>query len=121
MCSGAIWLYIHHSNYRIIIFLAVLSLTLISYSALGSKCSFMDTVCSSEVLSPSLTLQPTGSQHSPQSFKSSDSAIYGVMLKTQIVKHSSLKKEDGGLLVFKSMFCRFYSKVAQIVMSLRGQ
>lgn len=99
-----------------------LSLTLISYSALHSKCSFTVTVCSSEAPShTSLSNLLVPNTNSPQSFKSSDSAIYGVMLKTQTVKCSSLKKWERGLFVFKAMFCRFYSRVAQIVMSLRGQ
>lgn len=77
-----------------------------------TKCSFMDAACSSEALSHSSTsnlLVPN--TNSPQSFKSSDSAIYGVILKTQTVKCSSLKKERGEFLFSKPCFAAFTAEL----------
>lgn len=90
-------------------FLPVLSLTLISYTSLHSKHSFTDTVCGSEALPHPSPSNPLDSNtHSPQSFISSSSAVYGVMLKTQNSGMFQLEKK-------KKVFCFLFFFVIVVV------
>lgn len=87
-------------------FLPVLSLTLISYTSLHSKHSFTDTVCGSEALPHPSPSNPLDSNtHSPQSFISSSSAVYGVMLKTQNSGMFQLEKKKKSVLFFVFLCC----------------
>lgn len=87
------------------------------------------TVCGSEALphpSPSNLLD--SNTHSPQSFISSSSAVYGVMLKTQNSGTFQLEKKKKSVVFFvfvffspEDTFCCFYSGVVQTAVSLKGQ